>query len=433
MKDIWIFRYLSRVALKVTRLILIITSSIICFIFGLFFAVCLRLVRRNSMKDSKKVFIGLHEIANNIISIGDCLSKNGYKCDVLIVSNSWYGLEPPSTTANLKIRYLGHKSSQIKKILIEALLPFYFFKYLVANQVFFFIWKRSFMWCSIDYLLIKLAGIKLIVMNCGGDVRYRAMQRHIDLSKGLNRWPNDDLSLKDCISKLYRQSISEVFGRVISTPNAVTFQRGQLFHFQFPQKELLFSKKLTNEICSILHCPSDRYVKGTDVVLKAIKKIRNEGLSFKFELIENRKNDYVLEMLQSTDIVVDQPGTWVARFAVEGMASGCCVVGGNRTKYMYRKESPVIQFEPDTDHLANELRKLILSQDLRQEKMDNCFHFWEENYSYNSYINYFQKVCDGTGLTYGPLPNQKEILLKGNHSWLERMIIRLAYHPKKSS
>ena len=107
-----------------------------------------------------------------------------------------------------------------------------------------------------------------------------------------------------------------------------------------------------------------------EVALEELNSIRRE---VDFELIENMDNDYVLERMKRADIVIDQPGIWVARAAVEAMASGCCVIGGNRSVYMQRFDSPAIQFEPDVDQLAAVLKDLILDQDARQKKMNECF------------------------------------------------------------
>ena len=180
----------------------------------------------------------------------------------------------------------------------------------------------------------------------------------------------------------------------------------------------------------ILHCPSDRSVKRTDIVLKAIDHLREEGLKFDFELIENSSNEYVLERMKKADILVDQPGVWVARAAIEAMASGCCVVGGNRSVLMRRFDSPVIQFEPDSDRLAAVLKELIVNHDARQKKMNECFAFWKANYSYEVYAKYFRAVIEGTAPTFLPHPNQKRLLLNGASSWFERWVVRLAYYPK---
>jgi hypothetical protein len=37
----------------------------------------------------------------------------------------------------------------------------------------------------------------------------------------------------------------------------------------------------------IMHSPSNREIKGTKYILEAIQKLRDEGLKFQFELIEN--------------------------------------------------------------------------------------------------------------------------------------------------
>ena len=57
----------------------------------------------------------------------------------------------------------------------------------------------------------------------------------------------------------------------------------------------------------ILHIPTDREVKGTPFVLKAIDRMKAEGLSFDFRLQEpNLTQRQVRELLSTADIIVDE-------------------------------------------------------------------------------------------------------------------------------
>ncbi|MCD6482794.1 MAG: hypothetical protein J7K83_00805, partial [Candidatus Aenigmarchaeota archaeon] len=78
----------------------------------------------------------------------------------------------------------------------------------------------------------------------------------------------------------------------------------------------------------IVHIPSNKVIKGTKYILKAIEKLKNKGYDFEF-ILPNKKisNDEVLKLLKDADIVIDQVllGSF-GKFAVEAMAHGKIVI-----------------------------------------------------------------------------------------------------------
>lgn len=423
---------MTKLFYRIIRIVLILISSLVVFLLALPLAFYIRIRKIFITRYEKTIFLGIHEIANNIQSISDCLSQKGYRCQVLILQNTFYGIKSIENSKHLQITYLD-QTNRWANLITDILLPFKFLPYFLSNDMFFIIWKRSFMIGSIDFLLIKIAGIKLLLMHCGDDVRYRTMQKYIDREFKIDSWRTDRPSVIDFLKKFYYQRISEKVGTVISTRNQSTFQASPLVHFMFPQIALLSEPKKPKKIPLILHCPSDPKIKGTDIVLQAIDSLKDKNIEFEFELVTNKKNDYVLQRVLNADIVIDQPGTWIARLAVEAMAAGCCVIGGNRADYQQWYDSPVIQFEPDAKDLADRLQELILNLYKRENKMNECFQFWKDYYSYDAYTGYFISILEAIAPTYLPLHNHKAILLKGASSILEKMIVKLFYHQKDNS
>jgi len=412
--------------LRVTLWVLL-SAGVIVLIFPL--AIVIRGVHLFRPMRTGRLFIGLHEIANIIQSVSDCLSERNICVHALIISSGRYGIKNIRTHKNLHVQW-HQPNGRLNATVFELSLPFRLIREIIRNDTFLFVWNRSFMPLSVDYFFLRLAGKRLVLMHCGDDVRYRPMQRVIDAEFGHKSWPYDEACPYHFLRSFYYQTLSETVASVISHPDQSTFQTGPLFPFRFPQRTLIDAGKKSSVCPLILHCPSDRIVKRTDIVLKAIDHLREEGLKFEFELIENSNNEYVLERMKIVDIVVDQPGVWVARLAIEAMAAGCCVVGGNRSAYMQRFDSPVIQFESDPNQLAAALKELIVDYEFRQKKMNECFEFWKSNYSYEAYAKYFNNVIDGTAPTFMPRPNQKQLLIKGASSWFERAMIQLFYCPK---
>jgi glycosyltransferase involved in cell wall biosynthesis len=105
----------------------------------------------------------------------------------------------------------------------------------------------------------------------------------------------------------------------------------------------------------ILHAPSDRNIKGTKYIVKAIERLKAEGLQFEFMLIENMSNAQARQIYERADIVIDQLlAGWYGGLAVEIMALGkpvICYLRESDFKFIpegMRNEMPVINANPST-------------------------------------------------------------------------------------
>jgi len=71
----------------------------------------------------------------------------------------------------------------------------------------------------------------------------------------------------------------------------------------------------------ILHAPTNRSKKGTKYIVKACRKLIQEGFKIDLQLIENLPHDIAIKKYLQADIVVDQLLIgWYGSFAVEAMA-----------------------------------------------------------------------------------------------------------------
>ncbi len=401
-------------------------SSILAFVCTLPVALAVRWLRPAPDLANPKVFVGFHEVANNIYSIAHTLANHGYGVKAIIVKNKFYDDVTTTQRPNLTIECIERQSLRSAPLLY-LFLPFRLIGYLWRFDVFMFVWYRTFFFLSLDTVLIRLAGRKQIFMHCGDDARYRPMQRAIDASFGYETLPDAVPNPLIFLLRFYWQRLSEWTGDVISTRDLATFQKGPLYQFRFAQPSLSAAPRAARDKPLILHCPSDRVFKGTAYVLDAIELLRQRGLEFDFELIENSPNSYVLERLKEADILIDQPNYWAARVALEAMSNGCCVVGANWAEYYQRTPSPILQFEKDAVKLADVLEKLIHNQEYRESKMRECYDYWKNQYSEEGYFAYFRQLLDGTLQQFYPLANHKELLLQGATNRFERRVVEWFY------
>ncbi len=116
----------------------------------------------------------------------------------------------------------------------------------------------------------------------------------------------------------------------------------------------------------ILHAPSDRKVKGTDHVIRAVKSLQDEGYDIELDLIENMNHQEAVEHYRQADIVVDQLLVgWYGMLAIECMALGkpvCVYIRDELKSYLH--SSPLIDTSPE--NLEVDLKRLVGDASLRR-------------------------------------------------------------------
>ena len=205
-----------------------------------------------------------------------------------------------------------------------------------------------------------------------------------------------------------------------------TFLDRPCYHFIIPQQELVDikdKKYFKNEKINIVHAPSDRQIKGTEIVIKVIDKLKKK-YSINFNLIEGRPNQDVLTILKDSDIAIDQPGLWPGKFAAEALASGCVVIGGNQIPEKFAiKGNPIIQFHNDEKKLYDSLESLILSKNIH-DLGKKGFTWLKENYHKDIYCKkIYEAFNNETPFDLFPIPNIKKKLIQYSENLFHRLLI----------
>jgi len=247
-------------------------------------------------------------------------------------------------------------------------------KALKECDVFIYIWRRAFKEGYADYSELKKSGKKIINIFCGDDVRWYHSQKQEFESYGMRSitYENDyDYSQEGLYKKLLLLRNAEKHSDLIFS----RLDQAQLELRPYYRWNMMVvtdnlkhypNQREKNPI--IAHAPTARKVKGTEYVLAAFEKLKNDGIEFTPLLIEKIPNNKALELLGNTDILIDQliiPGT--GRLATEGLALGKVVMAHMAyDKYPQKNpsECPIIDVNPDT--LYNKLKELILNYDKRK-------------------------------------------------------------------
>ena len=369
---------------------------------------------------STRVLVGVREMANNVFEIAAALAPFCARVDTIAVVNRFY----PSN-------HYTHALRPKSRIAMRLQLMRRFFTAAARYDLFIFVSGMSFFPGHLDLPLLRAMGKTIVMMNVGDDVRFRPIHSRLDQAL-IGRQPIpavDGLSsTRHFLRTLLAQKAAEsLCNRVVSMRNQATFQSKPFHFFRFPMRRLRASPKRPSTPPLIVHAPSDPASKGTKIVAEAMRLLAARRLDFRYELIMNRDNAYVVDRLQLADILIDQPATWIARLAVEAMACSCVVVGGNDTEYEDApadEGSPVQPFEADPSALAQRVESLLADVELRGRLMSQSFEYWQRVYSPGAFARYFINVMEGRGPLVAPRPRHKAMLLAAARNPFERLMIR---------
>ncbi|MDQ6418342.1 glycosyltransferase [Paenibacillus sp. LHD-117] len=110
----------------------------------------------------------------------------------------------------------------------------------------------------------------------------------------------------------------------------------------------------------VVHAPSHREVKGSEFVVAAVDRLKNEGYAFDFRLLEGLPHDEAKKLYAQSDIIIDQLriGTY-ANLSMEAMAMGKPVICYIREdlRHTFPGELPIVSANPDT--IYRELKSLL--------------------------------------------------------------------------
>ncbi|SEE43528.1 glycosyltransferase family 1 protein [Pseudomonas anguilliseptica] len=120
-----------------------------------------------------------------------------------------------------------------------------------------------------------------------------------------------------------------------------------------------------NRPLRIVHAPSNRKVKGSDLILSALDRLRAKGFEFELLLVEGMSNAEARKVYESADVLVDQLfAGWYGGLAVELMALGKPVLVYIRDEDLgfippeMKADLPFLQITPVT--VEDALRDLLL-------------------------------------------------------------------------
>lgn len=191
----------------------------------------------------------------------------------------------------------------------------------------------------------KKMGKKIVCCYYGSDLRIRGLIKELDAISDLNITSEyDHLALKNNLEYIF---------------------------YPYDMSELPTRKKNQSDIIKIVHSPTNRKYKGTELIISVIEKMRKEH-EIEFILLENLNRTKVLKIKSQCDICIDQVGgtmggTGYGKAGIETLAMGIPTITNMTKEYEeWLPENPFVVAN-NADELYNQLTFLITDAQSRVE------------------------------------------------------------------
>lgn len=325
-----------------------------------------------------RIFIGPVDIANVGALLASGLRERGIKVTVVNFAITPFsaGMKydkvldfQGSTALQRRLRYPYY--------FLGLFFRGFFLEVFLRHNVFIFLFGRSLLPYNLDLPILKLFHKKTIMWFLGSDIRHYEFVEGAIKNLGIKYWQSD--ARKQGPDEIRRKKkmvrrVEKYVDHIICGPsNAQLLTR--YYHGKDMDSRIYLPLDVENIKYNntpnprpvLIHAPSSKARKGTSHVLAAIERLQKEGYKFEFYLFRSMSNREVREALSRADIAVDQLfATGPGMFALESMAAGCAVLGGNVPEFSgYPRELPIIRTDPD--NIYQNLKMLLENPELRRE------------------------------------------------------------------
>ena len=158
----------------------------------------------------------------------------------------------------------------------------------------------------------------------------------------------------------------------------------------------------TGVLPKVVHVSNNHVLKGTAIIKEAMAELASEGLAFRFELVENRPHEEVLESIADSHILIDQvlPGSKdlpsiIGMVSLEAMVRGKAVVSTFDKEFRhYYPDCPVKLIDYGKASLKLAVRQLV-------EDLDRTKNLGAQGRKYVSDHHSPEVICDRIMIIYG--------------------------------
>ncbi len=253
---------------------------------------------------------------------------------------------------------LSLKGSFFTKIFLRVKFLFFKLKLFVNYNTFHFFFGTSLLPYNIDLYLYRIFRKKVVFEYLGWDVQlYKNSIEKYEFTNAKTYKNNSVIELikEDSVKlrKLKLQSkISDL--QLVCAPYLSEFvEKSKVLPLAIDLSKYKYvNRDFTEYEIRILHAPTSKGNKGSDIVIKTIELLKNKGYNINFKLIQNVSHSQLIDLYSSSHIFIDQIlAGWYGTASIEAMATGCptiCFIRESYYKYIdYSEKIPIINANPN--------------------------------------------------------------------------------------
>lgn len=280
-----------------------------------------------------KIFHGFRNYGTQAGMLAKGLRDEGYDA---------YSVSYPDSSKRLIDLELVPAKSFIGKIIRRIKIFFLKIKWFFEFDIFHFYFGHSLAIYNFDLYFYKIFGKKVVMEYLGYDV---------DLCLGLNglNYSNLECNRGEIIKRIDFQA-KWVDRQLVCAP----------YYYQFVNNSVILPLaldldqytyqpiELKNDFLTIMHCPTNRTYKKSDIIEDAIERLISEGYKIKYKCVMNVTHAQLKEEFLNSDIVIDQLNPWYGTVSIEAMALGRPVIAGYHDHLLFYdyekfKDLPIIK------------------------------------------------------------------------------------------
>lgn len=216
-----------------------------------------------------------------------------------------------------------------------------------------------------DLPVLRTLGKKVFFTFLGSDCRMRRVhERHTPWS-GLffgDFAPDDDRTAKSL--QVIRTYAMRTF--VVRAELSLYVPDADYMPFALDLGEWEEIPPADREVARVVHVPSRRAFKGTDLIVRGLERLEREGVPFEFRLLEGIPHDEMKKAIAQADVVVDSlPMGDYGVTSIETMAAGRVAVAYLMAEVRrLHPEIPIFDVTPDD--FVERMRLLLTDREMRR-------------------------------------------------------------------
>lgn len=310
------------------------------------------------IRNKLRILHAPNNIANQMTILSRAQQELGYSSWSCDFSNNWFNYKSDQCLNLEKVKNKYQRAFRMSQFFLNSILKYDVFHFYFGNTLL----PRYY-----DLPILKRMNKKMVMEYLGSDIRQKSI-----LEKKTKY-----TQVKEKNEKGIRRRISTV-SKYIETAIVGDYELYEYIQGYFKKIVIIRAAlnileyrhtipSLYKKIPLIVHAPSDKKIKGTEYILKAICKLKKK-YNFHFKLIHGLNHEDAKKIYEKADIIIDDVlrGTYGV-FSIEAMALRKPVICSIREdlKKKYPKELPIVSANPDT--IYNVLKVLIEDAKLRHE------------------------------------------------------------------